>query len=175
MIVIARPTAQDHLDYHAAYVARVPDGDFATLLEAQGSDLERDLSDFAEPAAEQPYAQGKWSVKQVVGHLADAERVMAYRLLRIARGDATPLQGFDQDAYVEAGAFNARSLGDLVAEFQTQRRATVALLKGLSPETFSRRGIIKGHPMSAGALLYVIYGHVAAHIEGLREHYGVGR
>jgi hypothetical protein len=113
-------------------------------------------------------------VKEVAGHVCDTERVFAYRVLRIARGDTTPLAGFEQDEYVRATDFNARSLPDLIEEFEAQRRANVVCFKPLTEEETNRRGTVSTFPVSVRALLYMIAGHVMHHIESLKTDYKVG-
>lgn len=120
------------------------------------------------------YAPEKWSIREVVGHLCDAERIFSYRLLRIARGDATPLPGFEEKDYVKHGGFDARSLADVTSDWTAARRSTIALTRGLAPEVWERRGTASGQTVSARALLYIIVGHVVHHMGVLRERYGVG-
>jgi uncharacterized damage-inducible protein DinB len=122
-------------------------------------------------AARARYAAGKWSVKEVLGHITDAERIFAYRLMRIARGDATPLPGFDENAYVPAGDFDARPLLSLAGEFRALRLSTIALIDGLPLDGWVRMGQVSGASVSARALAYVIVGHVAHHTRILRERY----
>jgi hypothetical protein len=122
-------------------------------------------------AARSRYAAGKWSVKEVLGHLTDAERIFAYRLMRIARRDATPLPGFDENAYVPAGEFDARPLDSLVGEFGALRLSTIELVEGLPSDAWARRGQASGASITARALAYIIVGHVAHHARVLRERY----
>lgn len=113
---IPRPQADEYAPYFAQYLAKVPDGDLLDLLEAQWEELGCLLEDLDDEAADFRYAEGKWSVKEVLGHILDAERIFAYRLLRIARADPTPLAGFDENAYVAAAGFQARPLESLLEE-----------------------------------------------------------
>lgn len=131
------------------------------------------LGSLSDEAARHRYAEGKWSLKEVVGHLVDIERVMAYRVLRISRGDATPLAGVDQDPYVAEGGFDARSLSDLLDEFAVVREATLSLLRGLPPGVLARRGVASGVEVTAGAVVWIIAGHVEHHMGVLAERYGV--
>ena len=126
-----------------------------------------------EAVAAHRYAPGKWSVREVLGHLCDAERIFAYRLLRIARGDATPLAGFDENTYVPAGAFEQRALAALTDEWTATRNATVALVRGLPAGAWTRSGIANGKNVTATALVYIILGHVEHHLGVLRDRYGV--
>lgn len=171
-LVLDRPAPDEHPPYAATYVAAAPP-QLGTALATQGDALARLLAPLDDEAARRRYAPGKWSVKEVVGHLADTERIMAYRLLRIARGDATPLPGFDEDAYVAAGAFDARTLPELVDDFRAARAATCALVRGLAPSAWPRRGAMSGAPVSARALGFILVGHVAHHVRILQERYGI--
>ena len=168
--MIARPGADEHTAYFGKYVERVPDGDLVALLRDQIADTaamlrrSRDRADFA-------YAPGKWTVKQVVGHLADVERVMAYRALSIARHDQTPLPGFDENAWVDNANFASRTLDDLVDELEVVRASTVQLASHLDAEDFARRGTSNGNPMSVRALFYIIAGHERHHVALFGERY----
>jgi uncharacterized damage-inducible protein DinB len=157
------------------YIDAVRDvADVRALLRSQPETLRAALQPLSEEQALARYAPGKWSIKEMVGHVADTERIFAYRLLRIARGDETPLPGFDQDLYVAASAFDRRPLATVLAEFETARAATLALLDGLDEEALGRRGVASNHPVTAGALVHIIAGHVQHHLRVLREKYGVG-
>jgi hypothetical protein len=112
-------------------------------------------------------------VREVVGHLCDAERIFAYRLLRIARGDETPLAGFDENTYVPAGSFESRELNALIKEWMATRDSTIALVRGLPADAWTRRGTANGKNVSAAALAYIILGHVEHHLGILRDRYGV--
>lgn len=168
-----RPTPDEYAPYYAGYVARVPDGGLVTLLDRQVVELRALLDRLSDTDAEHAYAPGKWTIKEVVGHLTDAERVFAYRVLRIARGDATELAGFDEKAYVPAGAFGTRTLNDLLDDFEAARLSTVKLLDGLPPDAWLRRGMAAGHVVSVRALACIIAGHELHHREILRERYRV--
>ena len=117
------------------------------------------------------YAPGKWSIKEVVGHLSDSERVFAYRALRIGRGDVTPLPGFEEEAYVPQMRAEERALADYVEEFSAVRRATTALFRNLPSGAWSRRGVANERPVSVQALAYAIVGHVRHHLEVLDSRY----
>src|SRR5262249_56679429 len=109
------------------------------------------------------YAPDKWSVKEIVGHICDAERIFAYRMLRIGRGDTTPIPGFEQDDYIAPGKFNARTLADLAEEFAAIRAATMTLVQSLPQEAWARRGTASDNPVSARRLAYTISGHQQHH------------
>lgn len=157
---IERPAATEYPPSYGAYIGKVPDGELLQLLEDQRRETQTLLAAIPDPRAFHRYAPGKWSIKEVAGHVADAERVFAYRALRFGRGDATPLAGFD-----------ARSLGAIAAELDAVRRATIALFGGLDPEALARRGQANGKDVSVRALGYVIAGHERHHVAILRERY----
>jgi hypothetical protein len=119
------------------------------------------------------YAPGKWSIQQLVGHIADAERIFAYRLLRIARSDATPLPGWEENHYAQTGEFDDRTLSSLLDEWTIARESTIALVRGLPDAAWERSGVANNAPVTAAALLYIILGHVEHHLAVLRERYGL--
>jgi hypothetical protein len=166
-----RPGADESVAYYRGYINEVPDGDLIENLMRQSEEARGLLSGLSEEAASRRYAPGKWSVKEVLGHILDTERVMGYRLLRIARGDATPLAGFDQDAFAVAGRFDRRPLGALLAEYAAVRGATIALLRSLEEEDLAHRGTANGNPVSARALAWIISGHERHHLIVVRERY----
>ncbi len=168
---IPRPKADEYAPYFAQYIGKVPEGDLLEILEAQWEELGCLLEELDDEAAEHRYAEGKWSVKEVLGHILDAERIFAYRLLRIARGDQTPLPGFDENAYVAAANFGARPLESLLEEYDLVRGHTLALLRGLQADSFTRTGISNGKTVSARALAWVIAGHERHHMGVLKEKY----
>ncbi|MDX1418884.1 MAG: DinB family protein [Rubricoccaceae bacterium] len=159
------PRPDEHAPYYTPYIARV-EGDLFDVLAAQPDALAA-LLDGADP--DHAYAPGKWTLRQVVQHTVDAERVFAYRALRFGRGDATPLPGFDQEPWVEADP--EQPLGALVAEARAVRAATLALFHAFPDDAWDRSGVASGSPMSVRALAYVIAGHMAHHLAVLRERY----
>lgn len=170
---IPRPAPDEHTPAHAAYLAEIEGDDAIEALGRQAADVERRFASVAEPRALHRYAPAKWSVKEVVGHLADTERILAYRALRFARTDATPLPGFDEDLYVPAGRFDARPMPDLLDEWRTVRAATITLLRPLDADAQLRRGVANGSEISVRAIAWVIAGHAAHHLGVLRERYGI--
>jgi hypothetical protein len=174
-MLVQRPEADEFAPFYASYVVKVADvTDAPRRLREQGEAMSALLGPVSEAASAFRYAPGKWSVKEVVGHMADAERVFSYRLLRIARADETPLAGFDEQSYVREAGFDRLALEDLTASFQAARAATAALVHGLDTATWQRRGTASGLPVSARALLYIILGHVEHHGEVLKTRYGIG-
>jgi len=168
---LPRPAADESAPFYHGYISEVPGEQIGRYLAEQLQELERLMAPLDDTAARARYAAGKWSVKEVLGHLGDTERIFAYRLMRIARGDATPLPGFDENAYVPAGDFDARPLASLVGEFHALRMSTIALVDGLPPDGWTRRGQASGASISAPALAYIMVGHVAHHARVLRERY----
>ena len=166
-----RPGDDERAAYYAGYIADAPDGDLMDALTAQGSRLAQMVHDIPESRGDHRYAPGKWSIKDVVLHICDAERIFSYRLLRFARGDATNLPGFDEGTYVANAGAGARTLADLAEEFAAVRRATVALLTPLDDEAMSRQGTANNHPVSARALAWIMAGHAEHHARVLRERY----
>jgi hypothetical protein len=136
---ILRPALDQYPPLFREEIEQVPDRpDFPAMLEAQLTDTSDILAEIGEANGDLRYAPEKWSVREVIGHLIDCERVLSYRALRFSRGDLTPLSGFDQRAYVPAGAFDKRMLEDLMSELRAVRLSTVALVRGLDPDSFAR-------------------------------------
>ena len=168
-----RPAADEFAPYYGKYIDRVPEGSILDLLESQLPAVMDVLDDVSEDRAGYRYEPGKWSIREVIGHIADTERVMAYRALRIARKDRTPLPGFEENDFVANANFESRTLLSLVDEWATVRRATQALFEGLEPASGDERGTASNNPVSVRALAYIIHGHVEHHLGILRERYGV--
>jgi uncharacterized damage-inducible protein DinB len=173
-VLIVRPEPDESTAYYHGYIARVSDEDLGTQLVHQLREVEQLFEDVTDRDALARYAPGKWSIKEILGHLADVERIFAYRMLRISRGDTTPLSGFDENAYVPAGKFDERPLPMLLTEFRSVRQSTIALIEGLPAEAWGRWGEMDNNPVSARALAYIIVGHVAHHLSVLRDRYGLG-
>jgi hypothetical protein len=171
---VGRPEPDEIPSHYLGYIRRVTESDPVIVLAAQIEQTMALLHGLSDADAMYRYAHGKWSVKEVVGHLADVERIMAYRALRIARGDQTPLPSFDENAYVPTAKFDARSLVDLSGELRTVRAATLALLRTFDTDAWRRRGTASGTPVSVRALAYMIPGHERHHLEILKTRYGVG-
>jgi hypothetical protein len=171
--MLTRPKADEYPPFYASYVARVPvQADQVRTLSRQRESIAALLA-VPESKAALRYAPRKWSVKEVAGHLCDAERVFAYRLLRIARGDATPLAGFDEAAYARVAGYHRRLMAGIAAEWTAVRDATIALVRGLPAGVWTRSGVANGAPITARALYYVIVGHADHHAAVLRERYGL--
>jgi uncharacterized damage-inducible protein DinB len=170
---ISRPAAGEHIAYYSRYIDLVPGEDALPHLESQIVTSLAALRPLDDARAMHRYAPGKWSVKEVVGHVMDAERVWAYRALRFARADAAPLPGFDENAWVPAGRFDRRPLGDLLDEWAAARASTLALYRGFDEEALLRHGTADGNPMSVRALGWITAGHERHHLTILRERYGI--
>ena len=170
-LLVARPAADEYAAYYDRYISKVPEGDIVQQLRAQLSSTLALLESIPESRGDHRYADGKWTVKEVLAHVNDAERIFAYRALRIARGDTTPLPGFEQDDYVPASRADERTVHDLAEELGHIRRATLALFEHLDEEALSRRGTASNHPVTPRALAYIIAGHELHHVQILREKY----
>lgn len=164
-----RPEPGEYSPFYAGYVSSVPAGDLIAILErAESRALLGGLSD---EAARKRYAPGKWSVKEVVGHIADTERVMAYRALRFGRGDPTPLAGFEQEDFVRGASWDDIPLAALLDDLELVRGATVSLLRGFSGTALARQGTASNSPVTVRALAAIIAGHERHHLRILRERY----
>jgi hypothetical protein len=172
-VTIARPAPSEYAQFYHGYVSAVPDGDLIELLASQKRETAALLKGIDETKSRHRYAPGKWTIREVVGHLADAERVFTYRALRFARGDATPLASFDENAWAEASNAGSRSLADLASDLAVVRAATLGLLGGFSDAEFARSGIASGKPVTVRALAYITAGHERHHVRVLHERYGV--
>jgi DinB family protein len=168
-----RPDPSQYTPYHAEYVSAVPDGDILALLRTNGNDLDALFASVAEEHGGYRYAEGKWSIREILGHIIDGERVLGYRALRAARGDATPLAGYDAEAYIGPAGSDARSLADLRAELRAVRESTTCFFASLPDEAWDRIGVTEGRAISVRALAYVIVGHAIHHMRMLVDRYGV--
>ena len=171
VLVIARPEAGEYNPYYGRYISLVAGEDILNALEEQRRQTLLLLSGRDEADGDYRYAPGKWTVKEVLGHMCDTERVFAYRALRIARGDQTPMEGFEQDDYVRNGPFAQRPLCDLIEEYIAVRRATLSLLRNLDEAAWMRRGIANKNEVTVRALAYTIAGHELHHRRILEEKY----
>ncbi|WP_312096424.1 DinB family protein [Niallia sp.] len=169
---MAKPAVTDYPEHYRGYVGLVPEGDIIEIIASQLEETiayvkaNEDRKDFR-------YAEGKWSLIEVIGHIIDTERIMAYRLLRIARGDKTPLAGYDDEVYVENAHFSTRTIDDLLQEFKAVRMSTVALVKGLPEEAWEKSGFANNGEFTANALIYIIAGHERHHLKLIKERYTV--
>jgi hypothetical protein len=174
-VTIPRPAADEATPYFHGYISEVPGENIGEQMTRQIAEVEELFLPVDDARGREPYAPGKWSPKEVLGHLSDTERIFGYRLMRFARGDRTPLPSFDENAYVPAGQFNERTVRSLVEEFKAVRQSTLTLVQSLSQQGWGERGTASGNVMSTRALAYIITGHVNHHLRMLRERYGLGR
>jgi uncharacterized damage-inducible protein DinB len=174
-VLIARPAADEYGEYYAGYIRRVPDGDIFAALTAQIERVQRFFDGLSEETARYRPAPGEWSVKEVLGHVVDTERILAYRTLCIARGEQQSLPGFEQDDYVRATNFDACALDELVQEFALLRQANVLSFRRFTLVESQRRGVANNTPFTVRALLYIMMGHVEHHLASLQTDYHLQR
>src|ERR1700748_2968933 len=168
---LVRPEPGEYAPFYETYVSKVQGADVLSQLESQRLQTAQLFAAGSERDGNFRYAPDKWTIKEVVGHLSDSERIFSYRALRIARGDQTPLPGFEQDDYVKNGNFAEQSVADLVAEFGSVRAAPLALFRSLNGAAGSRRGTASEKPVTVRALAFIIAGHELHHREILKERY----
>ncbi|MBY0203250.1 DinB family protein [Paenibacillus cucumis (ex Kampfer et al. 2016)] len=168
-----RPSQEEYAAFYEGYIHLVPEGNVIELLQKQAERVESAIRALSEEQANYRYDEGKWSVKEVFGHLIDNERIMSGRLLRIARGDKTSLPGYDQDTLMEGHPFEAYSVVDLAEEYAAVRYSTIVLLRRLSPEAWMRMGQVNDNTASTRSIAYVITGHELHHLSVLRDRYDV--
>lgn len=169
-----KPAPTDFAPYYGKYVSLVRDGDIIKTLEDQATESLQLLRSLPADKGNFRYGPDKWSVKELIGHLIDSERIFSYRALRFSRNDQIPLAGFEQDGYVEAAMFDRLPLDQLIDDFETVRKATVGLLRSLDEDAWERRGIASENEVTVRALAHIIAGHELHHIGILRERYLVG-
>jgi uncharacterized damage-inducible protein DinB len=173
--MIMRPQPGEYAPHAIGYIELVPAGsDLWTLLAQQPDELKALLQAVSDAEANTRPAPEEWSIKEVVGHVNDTERIFAYRALRIARADTTPLAGFEQDDYVRGTDFNKRRLADLIEEFTYLRRANLLGFQVLTDVEIARHGTASNHQVSVRSLLFMLAGHVIHHIVSLKTDYGIG-
>jgi uncharacterized damage-inducible protein DinB len=168
-----RPESSEYAPFYHKYVASVPEGDVVALLRQSGRELLDTIATVPEDRGGFRYAEGKWSIREVIGHICDAERIFTYRALRMARGDTTPLASFDENEYVKTAGSDARTLSNLAREFGAVREASVQLFESLPDDAWGRSGVASGKDVSVRALAYITAGHAMHHLGILRERYGV--
>lgn len=168
-----RPTSAETAPYYQGYIDLVPDGDIVEQLADQGDRTRRALEALRQERGLEAYAEGKWSVNELVLHLADTERMFAYRALAFARRDRAALPGMDQDQWNRASGANDRPLANIVEELAAVRVATVALFGGMDPAVGVEVGEASGARFTVRSLAWIIAGHELHHLGVLRERYGV--
>jgi hypothetical protein len=173
--MIARPEPGEYAPYYDRYISLIAGTDILGTLDAQRRQMMLLLSGRDESDGDFRYAPGKWNAKEVLGHVCDTERIFAYRALRIARGDQTPLAGFEQDDYVKHGPFARAPLAEIVEDYIAVRRATLTLFRNLDEGAWGLRGVASKNEVSVRALAYMIAGHEVHHRTILEEKYFSGR
>ena len=171
VLAIARPQPGEYAPYYERYISLVQSNDILTTLDEQRRQTMLLLSGRSDADGDFRYAPDKWTAKEVIGHVCDTERIFAYRALRIARADATPMEGFEQDDYVRNGPFARLPLGELIEDYIAVRRATLTLLRNLDEAAWARRGVANKNEVTVRALAYIIAGHELHHRRILEEKY----
>jgi len=166
-----KPESGEYAEFYANYISKVPGTDVLGVLEAQRLQMLHLFAGRSERDGSFRYAPGKWTVKEVLGHITDTERIFTYRALRIGRGDITPLPGYEQDDFVKNGGFEARTLADLVEEFGAVRSASIMLFRSFGEEAWSRRGVANQKEVTVRALAFITAGHQIHHRMILEERY----
>jgi hypothetical protein len=166
-----KPDLEMFPEYTRSYIKLIPEGDIIDILAEQLVTTFKLLSEVTGAEAEFRYEAGKWTVSEVLGHLTDTERIMSYRILRIARGDTTPLLGFDENEFVKEASFYKRTMADLLEDYQNVRRATISLLKGLPQNSLLNISKANGYDVSVETIAYMIAGHELHHLKIIKEKY----
>lgn len=166
-----RPDSADYAPYNEAYISKVPEGDVVEVLQKQIVRMSDLFGGMTDEQASFRYAPGKWSLKQLIGHLTDTERVFVYRAVTIARGDTTPLPGYDENDFVAGANFDERSLADLLSEFALNRKSSIAFFRTLDPAAWELTGTANGFRYSVRAIAFVIAGHLEHHLRVIGERY----
>jgi uncharacterized damage-inducible protein DinB len=170
-VKVEPPNSSEHDPYYSRYISLVPGNDVISTLASEIENTLAILRRIPEARGSSSYAQGKWTIRQVVGHLADTERILSYRALRIARNDKRPIEGFEQDDYVQYGPFEKCDLASLVDEFAQVRAATLSLFRHLDEEAWSRSGTANGADITVRALAWIVAGHELHHRAILERQY----
>jgi hypothetical protein len=166
-----RPDPSEHAPYFSRYIDLVPEEDIVTALEKQSDETQNLLASLDEERGAYRYGPDKWSIKGVIGHVADGERIFGYRLLAIARGEKNPLPGFEENEYAETAHFDQWSLRDLAESLAASRRANLLIMRNLSDDDWNRRGVANNNAVSARAIAFTMLGHERHHLRVLRERY----
>lgn len=168
---LSRPLPGEYAEGYAPYIAEAGEGDALVQLQGQLEEAAALFGALSEPQGSFRYAPGKWSLKDLLLHLSDAERIFAYRCLRIGRGDTTPMPGFDEDAYVAAAGADSRSMASLVADWRAVRTASLTLFKDLPDGAWGNQGTTNNRTLTARCIPYIALGHAAHHLRVVRERY----
>ena len=168
-----RPDSSEYASFYHGYVSAVPEGDIVALLRDGGRELVEAVRRIPEARGGYRYGDDKWTIREVLGHMIDAERIFCYRALRMARGDVTPLPGFEEKEYVRSAGSDQRTLADLARELEVVRESSVLLFESLPEDAWVRRGVASGKEVSVRALAYIVAGHPRHHLRILRERYQI--
>ena len=165
------PKPDEYAEFYSGYVKNIPHDNIIKVLEEGRDYLQSLIKSIPEEKGNYAYDQGKWSIKEVLGHMADVERVMAYRAMCIARGEQQSLPGFEQDDYVNTADFNKRSLSSLSEELLSLRNADITLFKSFDDVTMMKKGLANNYTNAVRAFMFIIAGHELHHIKILNERY----
>ena len=169
--MIQRPEVSEFSEFYLTYVNSVPDGDLLKILKENLEKTTAVAEGLSEKAGQSRYAPGKWSIKEVLGHMTDTERIMSYRLLRIGRGDRTPLAGFNENDYIDASNFDRLSIQQIIEDFTAVRKATITLINNMPEEAWENIGVANNNETTTRALAYIIAGHALHHLKIINERY----
>ena len=172
LTTLTPPESEEYASFYAGYIQRAQSReDVFAALPQQIEEIKAELGNLTDEQGLFRDAPNEWSIKEVIGHINDVERVFSYRLLRISRNDITPLPGFEQDDYVREAGFDNCALNELIQEFEYLRRANILAIRNMGEESTLRRGTASGYPVSSRALIYMLVGHVDHHRASLQEKY----
>jgi|SRR5581483_7272340 len=168
---VDRPSPSEYNPHYEQYIRLVPEKDVISTLKQQESEYVEFFQSIPESQGQHAYEPGKWTIKEVIGHIIDTERIMAYRALWFARNDQAPLPGFEQDDFMRYSNFNNVSIADLAAEFSHLRKSNVYMFEGFGDDVWERTGVASNNKVTVRALAYIVAGHVAHHAQILRAKY----
>jgi hypothetical protein len=171
ILMLQRPDSSEYAPYFAPFVQLVPEGRFLDIYKQQTEAALTLLKNVDEERQYFRYADGKWTLKEVLGHIIDSDRVFSYRVLRVARGDQTPLPGFDENLFTAGSNYNDRTWIDLLEEYEATHRSTLCLYRGLSSEAWTKLGTVSQVETTARALAYSSLGHELRHVDTIRTKY----
>ena len=169
--MITKPTDAEYPDFYSGYISLVPDGDVIKFLKKQKRMFMGLIDSIPEEGLLYRYAEGKWTIKQIVGHVIDTERIMAYRALVFSRGERQPIPGFNENEYVEKASFNKKDIMGLIQEFAKLRESNLLLIQNFSDEMIDRKGNANDFFFSVRAIIYIIAGHVEHHMNVIKSKY----
>lgn len=168
-----RPAETEYASFYSGYVSLVPETDIVPVLLGQVAELERVAGSVRAEREGYRYSPGKWSVRELFGHLTDAERVFGYRAFCISRGEKISLPGFDEKVYVAESNYDRRRLAELLTDWTTARQSNLRFLESLDETAWRRSGNANGSPVSLRAIGFIMAGHVRHHLKVLSERYGI--